>query len=141
MSRPRETNRRAGLFAFRAGRGGNEQDVPSVSPEPPCKREAELTVHALDLNRDARRSRRRRVILRATLIGACSAQTVRIKDLTGDGAGLECQVPVEARSDVVLRRGDLFIAARVVWADGLAAGLEFYRPVEPHELAAAFSPA
>jgi hypothetical protein len=81
------------------------------------------------------------VILRATLIGADAAQTVRVKDLTSDGAGLACQVPVEAGSDVVLRRGDLFIAARVAWADGLAAGLEFYRPVELQELAAAFSPA
>jgi hypothetical protein len=103
--------------------------------------EAELTVHALDLKRDARRSKRNRVILRATLIDADGAQTVRIKDLTGDGAGLVCKVPVAAGSDVVLRRGELFIAARVAWVDGLSAGLGFYRPVVAEELAAAFAPA
>lgn len=103
--------------------------------------EAELTVHALELKRDTRRTERKRVILRATLIGADGAQTVRVKDLTSDGAGLACQAAVEPGTDVVLRRGDLFIAARVAWTDGMAAGLEFYRPVEPRELAAAFVPA
>jgi hypothetical protein len=98
--------------------------------------EATLTVHS-----DLRRSRRKHVILRATLIGADGAQTVRLKDLTSDGAGLACQVPLSVGSDVVLRRGDLFIAARVAWADGTAAGLGFYRPVAPEDLAAAFTPA
>jgi hypothetical protein len=67
--------------------------------------------------------------MRATLIGAEGAQTVRLKDLTSEGAGLACQVPVRAGADVVLRRGDLSIAARVVWADDAAAGLQFYRPL------------
>lgn len=99
--------------------------------------EPTLTVHA----RDLRRSARKRVILRATLIGTDGAQTVRLKDLTSTGAGLACQVPLAAGSDVVLRRGNLFIAARVAWADGMAAGLQFYRAVAPEELATAFAPA
>lgn len=132
-----ETNPPALVFAFRAGRGGREQDVPSVSPAAK-ETEAKLTVHSLALKRDSRRSKRNSVLMRATLIGTDGAQTVRVKDLTSEGAGIACQVPVEVGSDVILRRGDLFIAARVVWADGMGAGLQFYRAVEPEELAASF---
>jgi hypothetical protein len=100
--------------------------------------EAKLTVHALDLKREARRSKRRTVLMRATLIGTGGAQTVRLKDLTSEGAGIACQVPVRTGSDVILRRGDLFIAARVAWTEGMNAGVEFYRPVAMEELAASF---
>lgn len=89
--------------------------------------EATLTVHTQV--RDLRRSKRKAVLLRATLIGTEGAQTIRLKDLTADGAGISCQVPVSAGSDVIIRRADLFIAARVVWAEGTSAGLEFYRPL------------
>ena len=78
------------------------------------------------------------MLLRATLIATEGAQTVRLKDLTSEGAGIACQVPLSAGSDVILRRGDLFIAARVAWADGMTAGLEFYRPVPVEDLAASF---
>jgi hypothetical protein len=91
--------------------------------------EVTLTVHALDLKREARRSKRKAVLMRATLIGTDGAQTVRLRDLTSEGAGIACQAPLRSGSDVILRRGDLFIAARVVWAEGMTAGLEFYRPL------------
>jgi len=79
------------------------------------------------------------VLLHATLIDTGGAQTVRLRDLTSEGAGIACQAPLRSGSDVILRRGDLFIAARVVWARGMTAGLEFYRPVDPQELAASFT--
>lgn len=69
------------------------------------------------------------MLIRATLIGTDGAQTVRLKDLTGEGAGIACERPIRAGSDVIIRRGDLFIAARVVWAEARNAGLEFYRPL------------
>lgn len=81
------------------------------------------------LARDLRRSKRKAVLMHATLIGTDGVQTVRLKDLTSDGAGISGEVPLSAGSDVVIRRGDLFIAARVVWAEGNSAGLEFYRPL------------
>jgi hypothetical protein len=87
------------------------------------KQEAKLTVHPKDL----RRSSRKRVLMRATLVAMDGVQEVRIRDLTSDGAGISCQVTLKAGSDVILKRGDLFIAARVVWVDGTEAGLEFYR--------------
>lgn len=67
--------------------------------------------------------------MRATLIGMDGVQQVRVRDLTSDGAGIACQAPIAAGSDVILKRGDLFIAARVVWSDRMSAGLEFYRPL------------
>jgi hypothetical protein len=88
---------------------------------------------------DLRRSSRRRVLMRAALIGVDAVQQVRIRDLTPSGAGISCDVPLAAGSDVVLKRGDLFIAARVVWADGTSAGLEFYRPLPPEEVPPPFA--
>ena len=67
--------------------------------------------------------------MRATLICMDGVQQVRLKDITIEGAGIACQVPLAVGSDVILKRGDLFIAARVVWSDGMTAGLEFYRPL------------
>jgi len=82
---------------------------------------------------DLRRSRRRRVLIRATLISMDGPQTVRVKDLTSEGAGICCDVPLTVGTDVILERCDLFVAARVVWADGASAGLEFYRPLSFHD--------
>lgn len=69
------------------------------------------------------------MLIRATLIGTDGVQKVRIKDLTSEGAGIACEVPLRPGSDVIVRCGDLFIAARVVWAEARTAGLEFYRPL------------
>lgn len=97
----------------------------SLCPLVAQQREAALTVQT----RDLRRSRRTRVLIRATLISTEGVQEVRVKDLTSDGAGVCCQVPLERGTDVILKRGDLFVAARVVWVDGANAGLSFYRSV------------
>ncbi len=79
--------------------------------------------------RDLRRSKRKRMLIRATLISMEGPQTVRVKDLTSEGAGICCDAPLTVGSDVILERSDLFVAARVVWVDGASAGLEFYRPL------------
>ena len=63
----------------------------------------------------------------ATLVSAECVQRARIRDLTSTGAGILCDTPLDRGSDVVLKRGNLFIAARVAWVDGMTAGLEFYR--------------
>lgn len=77
----------------------------------------------------------------ATLISTDCVQKARIRDLTTNGAQIACDTPVNRGSDVVLKRGDLFIAARVAWAQGTSAGLEFYRPVDLDELMGAAAPA
>ncbi len=91
--------------------------------------EAMLTVHS-----DLRRAIRKRVLMTATVVGADSAQRALIKDLTTTGAGIRCDTPLKRGSDVVLKRGELFVAARVAWVDGPSAGLEFYRSLPPTEL-------
>ena len=75
--------------------------------------------------------------MRATLVTAEGVQSARVRDLTSGGAGIVCDCPPEAGSDVILKRGDLFVAARVVWADENSAGLEFYREAPLGELVGA----
>ena len=91
-----------------------------------------MTVHS-----DLRRANRRRVLMRATLVTAEGVQSARVRDLTSSGAGIVCDRPPERGSDVILKRGDLFVAARVVWSDATSAGLEFYREAPLDELVGA----
>jgi hypothetical protein len=91
-----------------------------------------LTVHS-----DLRRANRRRVLMRATLVTADGVQSARVRDLTSSGAGIVCDRPPERGADVILKRGDLFVAARVVWSDATSAGLEFYREAPLDELVGA----
>lgn len=69
------------------------------------------------------------MLLRATIISIDGAQSVRVRDLTDTGAGVLCDTPLASGTDVIFRRGDLLVAARVVWTEGKEAGLEFYRPL------------
>lgn len=91
-----------------------------------------MTVHS-----DLRRANRRRVLMRATLVTADGVQSARVRDLTSSGAGIVCDRPPERGADVILKRGDLFVAARVVWSDATSAGLEFYREAPLDELVGA----
>lgn len=77
----------------------------------------------------------------ATLVSVDCVQKARIRDLNSSGAGILCETPLKLATDVVLKRGDLFIAARVAWVDGKSAGLEFYRAVDVAELAGNLLPA
>ena len=79
--------------------------------------------------------------MRATLVTADGVQSARVRNLTGCGAGIVCERPPEAGTDVILKRGDLIIAARVAWSDATSAGLEFYREAPLDELVGAFQTA
>ena len=72
--------------------------------------------------------------MRATIITVEGAQSARVRDLTDAGAGIVSDSPVVEGTDVIFNRGNLLVAARVVWASGTEAGLEFYRPVPLEEL-------
>ena len=96
--------------------------------------EAELTVET----RDLRRSKRRRVLIRATIITVDGAQSARVRDLATTGAGIVSDRALDPGSDVIFKRGNLLVAARVVWASGNEAGLEFYRPLPLEELTQSF---
>lgn len=72
--------------------------------------------------------------MRATIISVEGAQSARVRDLGTSGAGIVCNTPLDAGSDVIFKRGDLLVAARVVWSEHNKAGLEFYRPLPLEEL-------
>lgn len=85
-------------------------------------------------SRDLRSSKRRRVLMHATIVTVEGAQTARVRDLTDTGAGVCCDPPLVAGSDVIFKRGNLLVASRVVWSKKNEAGLKFYRPVPIDEL-------
>ena len=61
---------------------------------------------------------------------------VRIRDLSAKGAQVVLESDTEmAKCDVLLKRGDLCTAAKVVWIKGDEIGLTFYREISQEKLA------
>lgn len=87
-----------------------------------------------------RQSRRRRVLMRATMITVDGAQSARVRELTDTSAVIVSGSPLAEGTDVIFSRSNLLVAARVVWSHGTEAGLEFYRPVPVDELTGAIAP-
>lgn len=77
---------------------------------------------------DLRDHARKRVLMNASIISATGTHRARIDDLTISGVRLTCHPPLENDTDVIFKRKATVVAARVVWAAGTSAGLEFYRP-------------
>lgn len=84
----------------------------------------------------ARRAARKRVLMIGELITCGGAQRVRIRDFSGKGAQVVVEARVPARCDVLLKRGDLCVAAHVAWIRGEEVGLTFYREMPAEDLAA-----
>jgi hypothetical protein len=78
--------------------------------------------------------------MRATIISVDGAQSARVRDLTDTGVGIVSDSPLDQGTDVIFNRGNLLVAARVVWTRGTEAGLEFYRPVPLDELTGTVAP-
>lgn len=77
---------------------------------------------------------RRRVVLTAVLMTPTGVHNVRVRDISTEGARLHGSSKIPINCDAVLKRGELFVAARVVWADGWQCGLHFYQALTPDEL-------
>jgi len=77
---------------------------------------------------------RRRVLMTATLLTPEGAAEVRIRDISSAGAQVVGVTGLSGSCDALLKRRSLFAAARVVWADGDEAGIQFYRALKPEEL-------
>jgi len=77
---------------------------------------------------------RRRVLMTATLLTPGGAANVRIRDISPAGAQIVGVSGVSGSCDALLKRGSLFAAARVVWADGDEAGIQFYRTLKLEDL-------
>ena len=84
----------------------------------------------------AQRSARTRVLMMGVLIGCDGSRRVRIRDFSSKGAQIVVENGLNAKCDVLLKRGDLCAAAQVAWSKGDEVGLTFYRPLSPEDLAA-----
>lgn len=61
---------------------------------------------------------------------------VRIRNISGTGAMIECETPVRVGAEPMLQLGeDLMVAATVVWAVGNQVGLRFQSEFDVHQLA------
>ena len=84
---------------------------------------------------EPRKLDRKHVLLSAIVISPDGAQAARIRDLSSSGVHIFCERPPTIDSDVIFKRGDVFAAARVAWSDKAEAGLEFYRELDPAQMA------
>ena len=78
-----------------------------------------------------RKTRRSNVLMTATLELSGAALSVKLRNLSQDGALVEGdRLPVEG-SAVVFRRNDFAVSGRVAWVKGGRAGVTFARPLSP----------
>jgi hypothetical protein len=90
---------------------------------------------------ESRRADRNRVLISATVVTPDGPQRARIRNLSSGGAQISCNRPPLTGGDVILKWGDMFLAAQVIWTAGTEAGVEFYRPLDLTDLATAVQPA
>ena len=83
---------------------------------------------------DARREPRFRVLLVARLFTTSGERNVKLRDISANGAMIECDRLPAPGTDVLLRRGSLELIATIVWARDGCAGLEFDEPLTEAEL-------
>jgi hypothetical protein len=83
----------------------------------------------------ARRTDRKRVLMMGELISCGGTHRVRIRDFSSKGAQIVCEGSSLEKCDMLLRRGDLCVAAHVAWIKGDEVGLTFYREISAEDLA------
>lgn len=83
---------------------------------------------------DARRGPRFRVLLVARLLTTSGERTVKLRDISANGAMVEGDRLPAPGTDVMLRRGALELIATIVWTQDGRAGLEFDEPLTEAEL-------
>ena len=81
-----------------------------------------------------RRTRRSKVLMTATLELSGSALTVKLRNLSAEGALIEGDnLPVEG-SKLVFKRLELSVAGRIAWVSGKRAGVTFNTKLEPEAM-------
>ncbi|NUT00519.1 MAG: PilZ domain-containing protein [Sphingomonas sp.] len=85
-------------------------------------------------NAQNRRTRRSQVLLSATLQHGGAEHSVKLRNLSSEGALVESEkLPIEG-TPVVFCRNDLCASGRVVWVNGRYAGIAFFDRLEPTEV-------
>ena len=81
-----------------------------------------------------RRSRRSQVLLTAELEHAGACLSVKLRNLSSEGALVESEkLPIEG-TPVAFRRNDLCADGRVVWVNGKYAGIAFDAKLNPEQV-------
>ncbi|MEO7277212.1 MAG: PilZ domain-containing protein [Sphingomicrobium sp.] len=88
----------------------------------------------------ARRSERKRILMRGTVYSPAGAFVVWIRDFSAQGALVAADDPLPTDCDVIFKRGALFAAAHVAWSNDSGAGLKFYRELSDSEVSSAELP-
>ncbi|HZC38334.1 MAG TPA: hypothetical protein VE221_06640 [Sphingomicrobium sp.] len=83
---------------------------------------------------------RKRVLLRGILFTPHGAQTVWIRDISPSGAQVTSEDRLPAGCDVILKRGGIFAAGRVVRSNEGGAEVTFYRDLDERDIASAVLP-
>src|SRR4051812_24693424 len=87
-----------------------------------------------------RKGARKRVLMRGTLFTPNGAYVIWIRDISNTGALISCKDRLPSDCDVILKRGPIFAAAHLAWANETGAGVKFYRDLQDDAVAAATLP-
>lgn len=78
-----------------------------------------------------RRSRRSQLLMAATLEMSGRTLTVKLRNLSAEGARIEGDdLPIEG-TELMFRKGALAVAGRVIWSEGKQAGISFANQLDP----------
>jgi len=81
-------------------------------------------------NTQNRRSRRSHLLMAATLEVSGRAVSVKLRNLSSEGAQVEGdQLPVEG-TELLFRKGELAVPGRIIWTKGKHAGIRFAHELE-----------
>ena len=80
------------------------------------------------------------VLLAARLVTTFRERPVRIREVSSEGAMIECETASIEGTEVVLRRGLIEIKANVVWSNGRQCGLEFVTAMEEEDFLTFLNP-
>ena len=81
-----------------------------------------------------RRSRRSNVLMSATIELSGVSLPVKLRNLSAEGALIEGEnLPVEG-AELLFRKAELSLPARIAWVDANRAGVAFGEPLRPEQL-------
>jgi PilZ domain len=87
-----------------------------------------------------RKGARKRVLMKGTLFTPDGAYVVWIRDISTSGALVSCKDRLPTECDVIFKRGPIFAAAQIAWANDTGAGVKFYRDLSEDAVATAAMP-
>ena len=85
-------------------------------------------------NSQNRRSRRSNVLLTASLEIGGEMLSVKLRNLSAEGALVEGPLLPAAESQIIFHRNDLSVRGQVAWVSGNHAGISFNRELEPEQV-------